>query len=139
MLDLAKIPWTVLEAVRQNRGVPAEDSRADDEISNLSGRELLARYATWFLGDSAWGRNFYDLTHAVDNAETGTVTITLHERDGLGLRRALQLAEDYLQAEEKHESTLKRPPRDVTLRVRAEQREGWAKLHEALTAQGVPQ
>jgi hypothetical protein len=68
MLDLTKIPWPAIHAVRQNMGLEPTDTSSDSFIASLPPREFIGRYSAWHLGTPAWGHGFYDLAHSLDAA-----------------------------------------------------------------------
>ena len=56
MIDLTKIPWPTLHAIRQNAGADSgEDTSRDSMLEREEPMDLLRRYSEWHLGDGGWG------------------------------------------------------------------------------------
>jgi hypothetical protein len=69
MIDLARVPWPILDAIRQNAGAEnGEDTRHDAQLAKEPPRRLLMRYAEWHLGDGQWGNKIVDAYEALRKA-----------------------------------------------------------------------
>lgn len=69
MLDLDKL-HSYIEPVREAIGGKADSSLNDQRIAALSPERFVELWSQWYLGTASWGRSFYALVHAVDEART---------------------------------------------------------------------
>jgi len=60
-MDIDKIPFNVLTAVRQNMGgYGSSDTTFDEEIKTFPSKELIARWSEWEIGERYWGTKIID-------------------------------------------------------------------------------
>ena len=61
-MDIDKMPRRVRSALR-------ERGHADNEIANMTPREVIKEFAGWHLGDPDWGAEFFDLIKELEKAQ----------------------------------------------------------------------
>ena len=50
-----------LEAIRQRLGIDKNDTSLDDQINNMSPKEIASEWSAWYLGDGEWGKTIIEI------------------------------------------------------------------------------